>query len=115
MGVQIRNAYAGQPAASNTTLGTANSNAKWAKVDKLVVTNDTTTSITFTTHIVPSGQAVGDEYMVGYNTYSLGSRESLELTKVQAAKLDAGDFVNIIPSLANQLSVHMGILEYFGD
>lgn len=109
MSVNIRNVYAGQPAASATTLYTCPTNTQ-TRVLKCTACNDTTTTITFKVYKVPSGGAVGDAYLI-LQDKALGSKDTYECPEVVGQVLDAGDFISCHPSVANQLSVMLDVVE----
>ena len=103
------NAYADQPAAAATTLYTVPVGTS-AKVLKCTVCNDTTVAMTFKAYKVPSGQVTGDEYLI-LNDESVGSKESKIVSEVEGQILDAGDSIVFHPSVANQLSTMLDVVE----
>jgi len=109
MAVAIKNAYAGQPAAANTTLYTCPTNTK-ARVLHCSAVNDTTTAVTITFHKVPSGDSVGDAYLI-LNAKALGSQEAYDCPTVVGTVLDAGDIISAIASVANQVAVSLDVVE----
>lgn len=109
MPVSIKNAYVGQPGIANTTLYTCPANTS-ARILKCTITNDTTTVETISFHKVPSGQAVGDAYLI-MNAKPIGNKETYEAPEVVGQILDAGDIINAIASAATQLTVSLDVVE----
>lgn len=109
MGISIKNAYAAQVPAANTTLYTCPALTQ-ARILKCTVCNDTTTVATITFHKVPSGQAVGNDYLV-VNAKAIGPTETYECPEMVGHVLDAGDLINGIASVATQLSVVLDVVE----
>ena len=107
--ITIKNAYAAQVPAANTTLYTCPTNTQ-ARVLKCTVCNDTTTAQTISFHKVPSGQAVGDAYLV-LNAKALGSKETYECPEVVGQVLNAGDFISGIAGGAAQMSTMVDVVE----
>lgn len=102
MAIVIKKFYANQPAASAVLLYTCPT-GKAARILKCTVCNDTTTNMTFKIYKVPSGQSVGDEYLI-LQDHNLGSKETYTCPEVVGQILDAGDMIYCHPSAANQLS-----------
>jgi len=109
MGISVKNAYADQVPATDTTLYTCPAN-KVARVLKCTACNDTTTVPTITFHKVPSSESVGDEYLI-LNALALDSKETRVLYEVEGQVLDAGDIISAIASSANQVSVMLDVVE----
>jgi len=109
MSLVFKNAYAGQPGAAATELYACPANTQ-ARIVKCTACNDTTSAITFKAYKVPSGQSVGDEYLI-LNDKALGSKETYECPEVTGQVLDAGDKIYFHPSVADQLSVMLDVME----
>jgi len=109
MGLVIKNAYAAQPGAAATLIYTAPANNQ-ARCLKCTVCNDTTSAITFKAYKVPSGESVGDAYLI-YNDKAIGSKETYGCPDIVGQVLDAGDMIYIHPSAADQLSVMFDVME----
>lgn len=107
--LNLKNVYAGQPAAAATTLYTAPTGTT-AKVLKCTVCNDAGGAMTYKAYKIPSGQAVGDEYLI-LNDDSVGASETKIVSEVEGQILDAGDAITFHPSAANQLSVMLDVVE----
>jgi len=110
MAATLKNAYIGQPGATDTTLYTASSSISSARVVKCTATNDTTTAVTITFHKVPSGDAVGDDVLI-LNAKSLASKETYECPEVVGQVLDASDLISAIASSAAQVTVSLDVVE----
>jgi len=105
MGVTLLALYKGQPGTSNTTLYTAPANTR-VHILAASAVNDSTTATYFSVHMVPSGQAVGDEYLV-VNRETLGSRESAPIVELQGHVLEAGDFLSAIAETADTITLQI--------
>jgi hypothetical protein len=105
----LKNVYADQPPAAATTLYTTPAGTT-AKVIKCTVCNDTTVAMTFKAYKIPTGESVGDAYLI-LNDQTVGSKESLVLSEVEGQILDTGDSIVLHPSLANQLSTMLDVVE----
>ncbi len=109
MGVSIKNVYLAQPAAADTTLYTCPA-LTVARVLKCTVTNDTTTVVTINFNKVPSGGAAAVTNLI-LNTKSIGSRETYECPEVVGQVLNAGQFISAFPSVLDQLTVSLDVVE----
>ena len=109
MAVTIKNAYAAQLGATDTTLYTCPTNTQ-ARVLKCTACNDTTTVPTFDIHKVPSGGSVGDTVLI-INDKALGSKETYECPEVVGQVLDAGDLISGIASGAAQVTIMLDVVE----
>lgn len=109
MSVTIKNAYLGQPAATDTTLYTCPANTQ-ARILKCTATNDTTTPDTITFHKVESGGSVGVDRLI-LNTKAIGDKETYECPEVVGQVLDAGDLISAIAGTANQITVALDVVE----
>jgi len=107
--IWIKNAYAGQPGAAATLIYTCPANTQ-ARVLKCTVCNDTTSAMTFKAYKVPSGESVGDEYLI-YNDKAIGSKATFGCPDIVGQVLNAGDMIYIHPSSADQLSIMLDVME----
>jgi len=97
--------YEGQPAAANTTLYTAAANTR-VRITAATVTNDSATARYISFHLVPSGGAVGDAYLI-LNQRVIGDKESYTLPELIGHVMDTGDFLSAIAEAADALSVQI--------
>lgn len=109
MATSIKNAYIGQPAAESTLLYTCPSNTT-ARVLSCTATNDTTTAPTLTMHKVPTGESVGDEYLI-MNAKTIASKATDFCPEVVGQVLDAGDMIYAEPSIAAQVTISLDVVE----
>lgn len=98
-----------QLGATSTLLYTCPTN-KQGRIIDASVSNDTTTVPTYTIHRVPTGQSVGDAYLL-VNAEPLDSKASIPLPTVQGKGLVAGDRIYGIASVANQVTISLSIAE----
>ena len=110
--ITIKNAYAGQPAASAVLLYTcpASPSSTKARVVKCTTCNDTTTAMTYKFYKVPVGASVDDAYLI-YQDRAIGSKDTDDNPAVVGQVLDSGDMIYCHPSAATQLSVMLDVIE----
>lgn len=109
MGIEIKNAYAAQLAATDTTVYTCPLKTA-ARVLKCTACNDTTTVVTFNANKVPSGGSVAVTNLI-LNTKALGSKETYECPEVVGQVLDAGDIISMVGSGADQVTIIFDVVE----
>lgn len=97
--------YTGQPAATNTTLYTANTSQR-VRILAATITNEGSTPRTITFHLVPSGDSVSDANII-LNAQSLGDSESYVIAEIIGHILEGGDFLSAIAEAADELTVHI--------
>ena len=109
MSITLKNAYAAQVPAANTTLYTCPANTT-ARVVKCTATEDGTGAETITFHKVPSGGAVGVGNLI-LSAKALGLNQTYECPEVVGQVLDAGDIINAIAGAATQIAVVLDVVE----
>lgn len=109
MGIELRAAYMGQPAAANTLLYTCPANTT-ARILKCTVTDDTDSAKYISFHLVPSGGTVGPTNMI-MNAQVIGGDETYECPEIVGHGLEAGDFLSAIAETADQLTVALTVVE----
>ena len=109
MAVTIKNAYIAQPGAAAGTLYTCPAGTQ-ARVLKCTATNDTTTVTTLTVYKVPSGGTAGVTNLI-LNEKSIASKATYECFEVNGQVLDAGDFIQALAGVADQITVSLDVVE----
>jgi len=103
-----KNLSSGQLAASATTLYTCT--AGKTVITSCTICNDTTTAVTATFYIVPSGDTAGVANML-VNAQALNDSESLTLNELVGQVLGAGDFISALASSATQVTATISGVE----
>jgi len=109
MGTVLERAYTAQLAAAAATLYTCPTGTR-ARILKCTATNDTTTAVTFTIYLVPSGGAA-DATDLLINTKALGSQASYTCPEVTGHVLEPGDTIQGLASIADQVTLTLSVVE----
>lgn len=109
MSIEIKNSYIGQPGITDVNLYECPVSTT-ARVIKCTVTNDTTTAATISFNKVPAGGSVGDTNLI-LNAKAIGSKETYECPEIVGQVLEAGDKMYAVASVADQLTVSLGMVE----
>ena len=109
MSILIRNAYLAQPGVAAGTMYTCPAGTQ-ARVLKCTATNDTTTVTALTVYKVPSGGTAGVTNLI-LNAKNIGSQATYECPEVVGQVLDAGDFIQGLAGVADQITVSLDVVE----
>ena len=73
-------------------------------IRRITLFNSSGTAKTFTVHLVPNGEAVGNDNMF-YKTVSLDTLATTTLTELEGHVLEAGDTIQMFASAATSITV----------
>lgn len=82
----------------------------WATVSMTVCNSETGTAYTFSINIVPSGGSAAATNRI-INTKTLAAGETRKIHELNGVILKAGDFIQVIGSVASKINYWGGIIE----
>ena len=102
--------YNAQLPATQTVLVSAAPN-ETKLILRATITNDTTTTVTFTLYKVPAGTTTPSEIHLAANAVPIGSKETKEIWQIQGHVLAGGESYNGFASVADQLTCQIDTMK----
>lgn len=107
--IVYKNQFTNQLALAAAALFTVESNST-ERIIKAVVCNDTTTTVTYTFYLVPTGRAADATTMI-VNQVVLGDKQSAQVWQIEGAVLNGGGALWGVASVANQVTCHISTVK----
>ena len=104
----LKKLYSGQLAGAAATLGGVATVRK--RILAATAVNDTTTAVTMTLYIVPSGESAGVANLV-VNAQALNDSEAITVNEIVGHVIEVGEFLSGFASAADQVTLTVSVVE----